>query len=167
MSILDQLPPVIKRNVEVDDVKAVPVQVNGEQKSFILACSRDIQVEEMELLKSYGQLLVWDESFRNIPLASHRFDYATFDLREKTHRDALMKEDLSRYHVVCIVSIFDSFDDFIEDTHCMNIIRTLPARQAFKSDFDRLLLSFKIRKPNCLKAIFRSLCFLRDGWPRR
>jgi hypothetical protein len=164
MSILDNLPP-LKKAVDLSDVKAVHDE--KKEKPFLLACSRDVELPELELLKSYGSVLVWHESFRNIPLTSHKFDYALFDLREKTHRDALMKEDLASYSVVCIVSILDSFDDFVEDLGAKNCIRTLPARQAFKSDFDRLLVSAKIKKPNCVKALVRSLCFLRDGWPRK
>ena len=160
---LDNLPP-LKRSVDISDVKSVRVE---EKKEFILAASRDIEPEELELLKSYGTVLVWHESFRNIPLANHKFDYAIFDLREKTHRDALMKEELNKYNIVCIVSLLDSFDDFAEDVGAANCVRTLPARQAFRGDFDRLLISAKIRKPNWIKALLRSLCFLRDGWPRK
>lgn len=160
---LDNLPP-LKKNVDLGDVKASSDQ---KEKSFILACSRDVEPEELELLKSYGSVLVWHESFRNIPLTSHKFNYALFDLREKTHRDALMKEDLTQYSVVCVVSLFDSFDDFVEDVNAINSIRTFPARQAFKADFDRLLVSSKIRKPSCVKSLVRSLCFLKDGWPRK
>ncbi len=161
---LDNLPP-LKKSVDFSDVKSSSVL--EKEKSFILACSRDVEPEELELLKSYGSVLVWHESFRNIPLTSHKFNYAIFDLREKTHRDALMKEDLTQYSVVCVVSYFDAFDDFVEDLDAVNCIRTFPARQAFKADFDRLLVSAKIKKPSCVKSLVRSLCFLKDGWGRK
>ena len=156
---LDNLPP-LKKSVDSNDVKSVHIQ---DEKPFLLACSRDVEPAELELLKSYGSVLVWHESFRNIPLTSHKFDYALFDLREKSHRDALAKENLSEYNVVCIVSVLDSFDDFVDDISAVNCVRTMPARQAFKADFDRLLLQKKIRQPSCIKALLRSLCFLRDG----
>lgn len=162
---LDNLPP-LKKNVDLSDVKssAPPEQ---KEKPFILASSRDVSLEELDLLKSYGSCLIWHESFRNIPLSSHKFDYSLFDLRQKTHRDALMKEDLAKYNVVCIVSLFDSFDDFPQDIDAVNCIRTFPARQAFKQDFDRLLVSSKIRKPSLVKSVLRFLCALSDGWPRQ
>lgn len=153
-----------KKNIDLSDVKSSSEQ---KEKPFILACSRNIEAEELELLKSYGAVLVWHESFRNIPLSSHKFDYAIFDLREKTHRDALMKEDLAKYNVVCIVSVFDTFDDFPQDIEAVNCVRSFPARQAFKGDFDRLLMSSKIRKPSLIKSVLRFLCALSDGWPRR
>jgi hypothetical protein len=163
MSLLDSLPKVIRREVDPSDVKA---QSARDDKPFLLCCSRDMQPEEIDLLKHYGKLLQFHQSFCNIPLASHQFDYATFDLREKTHRDTLAKEDLSAYHVVCVVGLLDRYDDFVLDLKAENLIRTFPSRQAFKSDFDRLLLSAKIRKPSVLKSVLRALCFLADGYPR-
>lgn len=163
MSLLDQLPKVIRREVDPSDVKA---QAPASDKPFLLCCSRDVEPEELALLKTYGRVLEFHESFRNIPLRSHQFEYALFDLRQKVHRDTLMKEDLSAYHIVCVISLLDSRDDFVHDVKAENCVRTFPDRQAFKSDFDRLLLSAKIRKPSVLKSLVRFLCFLSDGYPR-
>lgn len=161
MSLLDNLPPVIKRDLEPSDVKAV--EKHEEDKPFILACSRKLEPAELELLRSYGKVLVFHESFRNIPLSQHQFDYAVFDLMEKVHRDTLAKEDLTKYHVVCIVGLLDTYDDFSSDLCATNCVRTFPARQAFKSEFDRLLLAKKVRKPSVLKSLVRFLCGLADG----
>lgn len=160
MSILDHLPPVIKRDLSLEDVK-VADQDSG--KPFVLACSRDIKADEMDLLKLYGKVLVWDSSFRNIPLSAHKADYIIFDLRDKVHRDTLAKEDLGAYHVVCIVGLLDSYDDFASDLGAVNLVRTFPARQPFKSEFDRLLISPKIRKPSFAKIFLRFLCGLAHG----
>ena len=166
MSILDHLPPVIKRDLSLDDVKAVEHPKDANEKPFILACSRAIKPEEMELLKSYGKVVVFHESFRNIPISSHQFQYAVFDLMDKVHRDTLAKEDLSKYHVVCVVGLLDVHDDFSNDVGAVNCVRTFPARQAFKSEFDRLLISPKIRKPSAMKSFLRFLCSLADGYTR-
>jgi len=163
MSLLDQLPKVIRKELDQSDVKA---QAPADDKPFLLCCSRDIEQHELELLKSYSKVFQFHESFRNIPLSSHQFGYGLFDLRLKVHRDALMKEDLSHYHIVCVISLLDSRDDFVHDLKAENCVRTFPERQAFKSDFDRLLLSAKIRKPSVLKSFLRFLCFLSDGYPR-
>ena len=160
MSILDSLPPVIKRELDRSDVKELE-QKDG--KPFILACSRELKPDELELLKSYGKVLVFHQSYVNIPLGQHQFDYAVFNLHEKVHRDTLAKEDLSKYNVVCVVGLLDVHDDFSDDIHASNCVRTLPARQAFKSEFDRLLLAKKIRAPSVLKAVWRFLCFLQSG----
>ena len=160
MSLLDHLPPVIKQELSVEDVK---VQDEPKGKPFILACSRLLTPEEQELLKLYGRLLVLDSSFRNIPLKSHKADYMVFNLMEKVHRDTMAKEDLSDYHVVCVVGLLDSYDDFASDVGAVNLVRTFPARQAFKTEFDRLLLCPKIRKPSVAKTILRFLCGLANG----
>jgi hypothetical protein len=161
MSLLDTLPPVIKRELDPSDVKEIVLDKN--EKPFILACSRPLKPEELELLKSYGKVLVFHESFRNIPLASHQFNYGVFDLMEKVHRDTLAKEDLSKYNVVCVIGLLDGYDDFPEDINAVNCVRTFPARQAFKSEFDRLLVQKKIRKPSVLKTFLRFLCGLASG----
>lgn len=161
MSILDHLPPVIKRELDVSDVKAV--EAPKDAKPFILACSRELKPEELELLRSYGKVLVFHQSFVNIPLAQHQFDYAVFNLNEKVHRDTLAKEDLSKYHVVCIIGLLDIHDDFSADVGAVNCVRTFPARQAFKSEFDRLLVSPKIRKPSFAKSVLRFLCGIANG----
>lgn len=163
MSILDKLPSIVKAVISEIDVKPVD---NSDTKPFIIACSRDITPTELELLKSYGRVLVFDNSFINIPLSSHQFNYSIFDLHNKIHRDALAKEDLSNYHVVCVVGMLDTHDDFSDDIHAENCIRSFPARQAFLTDFNRLLLSKKIRKPSFLKSALRFLCFLQSGFPK-
>jgi len=160
-SILDNLPPVIKRELDPSDVKQVEVKID--QRPFILACSRELKPEELDLLKSYGKVLVFHQSYMNIPIAQHQFDYAVFNLNEKVHRDTLAKESLAKYHVVCVVGLLDGFDDFSNDIHAENNVRTFPARQAFKSEFDRLLLAKKIRAPSFLKSAIRFLCSIAEG----
>lgn len=163
MSLLDQLPKVIRKEIRQDDVKA---QLADDEKPFILCCSRDLEAHELDLLKNYSKVFQFHESFRNIPLSSHEFSYATFDLRQKIHRDALMKEKLDGYHIVCVVGLLDSYDDFVSDLKAENCIHSFPQKQAFKSDFDRLLLSAKIRKPSVAKSLLRFLCFISGGYPR-
>lgn len=160
MSILDHLPPVIKRDLSLDDVKLAD---ESQGKPFILACSRPLTPEETDLLRLYGKVLVWDSSFRNIPLKSHKANYLVFNLMEKVHRDTLAKEDLTSYNVICVVGLLDSYDDFASDLGAVNLIRTFPARQAFKGEFDRLLISPKIRKPSLAKTVLRFLCGLANG----
>ena len=164
MSFLDSLPAVIKRDLDRSDVKEVDAPRDG--KPFILACSRQLEPAELELLKTYGKVLVFHHSYVNIPLSQHQFDYAVFDLHEKVHRDTLAKEDLTPYHVVCIIGRLDSHDDFSDDVHAVNCVRTFPQRQAFKSEFDRLMLSKKIRAPSMMKSILRFLCGLSSGLPK-
>lgn len=172
LSLSSPLPPVIQKQVSIadppkkqeldfSDVRAV--EIAADRKPFLLACSRPLKPEELELLKSYGKVLVFHDSFRNIPLAQHEFDYAVFDLMEKVHRDTLAKEELSKYNVVCVVGLLDGYDDFSSDLCAINCVRTFPARQAFRSEFDRLLLAKKVRKPSVIKSVVRFLCGVFNG----
>jgi len=160
MSMLDSIK--IRKEVRQEDVKAAAPE--QDEKPFLLCLTRDLEPAELELLKSYGKVFIFHNSFVNIPLPCHDFAYATFDLRDKIHRDSLMKEDLSSYHIVCLVGLLDKHDDTHKDIGAENLVRTMPSRQAFKADFDRLLLSSKIRKPSLLKAILRFFCALSSGY---
>jgi len=183
MSLVDNLPPIIQsraslekkvvnevieeKKEEKEEVERKPsVESRSDDKPFILVCSRDLKPEEMIDLQGYGKVLVWRDSYLNIPLREHVFDYCLVDIHNKLHRQMLMKEDLKAYHVVCVVGYLDAHDDFIEDTKAENSVRSLPDHQAKKSDFDRLLLANKLKKPNLVKSCLRAFLRVLAGWPK-
>ncbi len=159
-SLLDTLPNVIKK-IELSDVKASNEET---ESSFIVVCSRQLSVEEIDLFKHFGKVLEYHDSYINIPLSQHKFDYCLVDVNQKSHRMMLMKEDLNKYNVVCLVKWHEDSDDFVEDVHCKNVMHNLPPKMPFKADWDRLLLSKKIRKPNCLKSLGRVFLKVLNGW---
>lgn len=161
MSLLDNLPEVVKKNIELSDVKASNEQNN---KPFVIVCSKQLEQHEIELFKHFGKVLEWHESYMNIPLKNHQFDYCLVDINQKSHRMLLMKEDLSNYHIVSLVKWHEDSDDFVEDVHSENVLHNLPPKMPFKADWDRLLLSKKIRKPNCLKSLGRVFLKALNGW---
>jgi hypothetical protein len=164
MSILDTLPNIIKKNIDESDVASVNEEVT---KPFIVVHSRPLTVEEKELLRSYGTVLDWHPSFQNIPIEKHKFDYLLVDINVKESRLLLMKSDLQEYNVVCLIKRYEIEDDFIEDCQCVNIHKSLPPRQAFKADFDKLLLSPKIRAPSCAKSVLRIFLNLFNGFGKK
>lgn len=179
MSAVDNLPPVIARIKPYADlvedilpqiVEYRPMEPVAEQKPFILVCSRDLKEEELADLQGYGKVLVFRDSYLNIPLKDlmdeHKFCYMLVNIHNKIHRQMLMKEDLKEYHVVCVVGYIDGFDDFVDDVDPSNTIRSLPDHQAKKADFDRLLLAQKLKKPNLLKSCLRGALKLLAGCPR-
>lgn len=162
MSVLDSISPYgAKKAINEEDVKSINEDVD---RPFLLICSRPLEQEEKDLLRSYGTLLEWDESFMNIPLQSHKFSYCSLDIHNKHARMLIMKTDLSNYHVVVVARRWESEDDFITDVAPENVLRSLPSRQAFKADFDRLLISSKIRKPSCLKSVIRLVFKILSGY---
>lgn len=151
--VLNGLPRVMKQVVE-EEKKSDPDSVVVD-RPFLLIHTRDIESDEKELLKTYGHVFEWDPSFVNIPLSAHSFRYGLLNLHHKDVRMLLMKTDLTPYHVVIVSRVWESEDDFHEDIQAENVIHSFPPRQAFAPDFNRLLLTPKIRKPSCVKALVR------------
>jgi hypothetical protein len=156
--------PSLSPSLPLSLPKAAPMQAmavapaNGEK--FLFVCSRDLDQDEMDLLSSYGKILTYDDCMLNIPLdvlvSQDNISYILFDVRKKSHRMTISKEASNDgFHVVAIINKWESQDDFVEDANCENCISKLPPKQAFKRDFDRLLLEKKIRKPSCLKSCMR------------
>lgn len=159
-------PPKTKEVATQTDPQPVPKGVARKEETpkeekkevdrpFLLIHSRDIEADERELLKTYGSVFEWDPSFVNIPLSAHPFDYCLLDIHHKDVRMLLMKTDLTPYHVVIVSRVWESEDDFHEDIQAENVIHSFPPRQAFAAEFNRLLLTPKIRKPSCAKALLR------------
>lgn len=158
--VLNELPRAMKQVAEEE--KKSHINSTLEDRPFLLIHSREIEPEERELLKTYGSVFEWDPSFVNIPLSVHSFRYGLLNLHSKDVRMLLMKTDLSPYHIVIVSRKWESEDDFHEDIQAKNVIHSFPPRQAFAADFNRLLLTPKIRKPSCAKAMLRFLCKMCD-----
>jgi hypothetical protein len=146
----------------------------AENPVFLLVCSRDLEEEELELLRLYGKVLAYDNCHVNISLdqliVQNNANYVTFDVRDKTHRMAISKAaditSLKNIHVVSVVHSWEKLDDFVDDAGCENCLSSLPPKQAFKKDFDTLLLEKKIRKPNCAKNVLRMVLKAWGGWAK-
>lgn len=132
-------------------------------KLFLIVCSRDVNNDELNLLKLYGKVLQYDDCHINIPLfeliKQNEANYVLFDIRNKEHRMAISKAISSckenNAHLVGLVRSWEKLDDFIGDSNCENCMSHLPPKQAFKSDFDTLLLEKKIREPSIFKNVLR------------
>lgn len=143
-----------------------------DSEKFLLVCSRDLEPEEIALLELYGKVLRYDDCHVNIPLdqlidQGTPVSYIIFDVRLKSHRMALAKESGDEsFHLIAIIHKWEQFDDFIDDANCENCLTSLPAKQAFKKDFDKLLLEKKIRSPSCMKSVMRTFLKVLGGWAK-
>lgn len=142
-----------------------------ENPVFLIVASRDLDEEELALLNLYGKVLEYDSCHVNIPLdqliKQNNANYLVFDVRDKNHRMAISKSSVQRdpnVHVIALVSSWEKLDDFIDDAGCENCLATLPPKQAFKKDFNTLLLEKKIRKPSCAKNCLRLVLKAWGGW---
>lgn len=162
MSLLDNLPPVIGKPKASDVAPPAP----ADDKKFLLVCSRKLKADEVAVLESYGKVLVYRDSYQNIPLEKLLADaaYCVLDIHQKSHRVLLGKEDLTPYHVVAVIHAYDSEDDWMEEIGAENVVKGLPDHQAFAADFNRLLVTKKVPKPSCAKSVFRILFKVLRGW---
>jgi hypothetical protein len=122
----------------------------------------------------YGKVLQYDSCHVNIPLdqliRQNNANYLVFDVRDKNHRLAISKSSIQHenenVHIIALVSSWEKLDDFIDDAGCENCLSSLPAKQAFKKDFNTLLLEKKIRKPSCAKNVLRLVLKAWGGWAK-
>jgi hypothetical protein len=134
-----------------------------QKERFIIAISKNLEEESLELLKEYGKVIQFENNiYNNIPIQTLDFDYFIIDLRRREDRHYLQQIDpifLETIHVISICHFFEKEDEYHSDIGAENILSKLPDRQAFKDDFNRLLLLKKIKKPNalfsCVKGLFR------------
>lgn len=134
---------------------------NGE--SFIFVITKDLSEEDIGLLRAYGRVILFDPKvYLNVPVQSLQFDYMIVDLRLKEGRhyiQQITQSIIDNYNIVSICHSFEKSEDYHQEIGVDNIITKLPDQQAFKEDFDRLLLQKKISKPrsvfSCIKSVLR------------
>jgi hypothetical protein len=134
---------------------------------IIIMITKDLEKEEIDLLKEYGRVIMFDPRvYVNIPIQTLEFNYLIMDLRRREDRYYFQQIDqsvLERYNLVSICHSFEKYDDYHEEVGVENILTKLPDKQAFKADFDRLLLQRKISKPRVVLSCIKSLVRLVKG----
>jgi len=134
-----------------------------EAQGFIIVISRDLSDDELELLQSYGKVVKFDfKVYANIPLQSIKFEYFALDLRRSEDRQFLQQipvDVLEQYNLISVCHSIQKGESYHEEIGVDNVLSKLPPRQAFKHEFDRMLMQKKISKPNagisCIKSVFR------------
>ena len=160
-------------NNALNNVNNTPL-ASAENPVFLIVSSRDLEEDELDILNLYGKVLQYDSCHVNIPLdqliRQNNANYLIFDVRDKNHRMAISKSsiqhDNENVHVVALVSSWEKLDDFIDDAGCENCLSSFPPKQAFKKDFNTLLLEKKIRKPSCAKNLLRIVLKAWGGWAK-
>jgi len=138
-------------------VQNIPVE------HIIITCSKDISINEINLLKEYGKVIIFDSKvFQNVPINTLEYDYFILDIRKKEDRlyfQQIEPSILNNINVVSLCHSFEKFEEFHNELGVKNVITKLPEKQAFKEDFDKNLLLKKISKPNavysCIKSLYR------------
>ena len=122
--------------------------------------TRDMKEEELQLLQHYGTVIKFEAKvYTNVPIQSLQFDYFILDIRNRDDRYYLQQIDANLFHFISVCYSFEKYDDYHKEIGVENIMSKLPEKQAFKQDFNRLLLQKKISKPavwkSCIKSFIR------------
>lgn len=123
-------------------------------KQMIILHTVDIKPTDMDTLKSYGKVVIYDATVEmNMPLSSLVFSYLLLDLRKKADRIYLDSQDTSACNVIVFISVIEKFDAFIENLGCNNIITKWPPRCHLQGDWNALLLKQSTAGPSkCLSC---------------
>jgi hypothetical protein len=140
-----------------------PPLVVPDNQAFILVISRDLDKDELDLLKEYGKVVQFEAGiYTNIPIRALDFDYFIIDIRKSEDRyyfQSIPVQTLESYNLVSVCYSIQKSEEYHEEMGVDNVLAKLPPRQAFKADFDRLMLQKKISRPNggvsCIKSVFR------------
>ena len=162
------LPPVLNQVVQAvadkvnEAIDAPMVQVD-EDETMLVLISKDLEEEDVAIFKEFGKVGVWKEQFINIPFAKlEPCDYRIVDVRLKSARLSLGKEDLTKYNVCHYVSWVQKAEEYIAQVPG-NVLTSIPERAVNKTDFDTQLLNPKLVSPSLVKSFFKLLagCFTK------
>lgn len=138
------------------------------KKRFVVITSKDLTEEDRQAFRNHGKLLEYDYHLVNVDFETLEFDYLVCDIREKSHREALIKHDLTNYQVVCYINFYEKAEDFVrqinERNPEANVLTKIPKRSINREYFERSLLEEKLVSPSLVKQVLRVLfsCFLKQ-----
>lgn len=162
------LPPVIKPLMEAV-AEEVAIAVNGEHVDmkvgmpFLILISKDLAPEDLAIFQEFGKVSIWKEFHVNIPFAKlEACDYRIVDVRLKSARLSLAKEDLSKYNVVHYTTWLQKAEDIVYQLPG-NVITSIPDRCVNRDDLEARLLNPKLVSPSIVKSFLRLVvgCFTR------
>jgi hypothetical protein len=149
------LPVVLNSGlISHDEVKQCsPPEVH---KRIVLCITKDINEDDLSLLKEYGKVLVYDHELLNNLNPEHiNWDYLVVDLREKNDRYFYMKCIVPQKHQYQVIVYSYGFETDELVPNCDNQINSFPKKQARKQDFDALLLQERLKKPRWYVSLFK------------
>jgi hypothetical protein len=163
VSVPPPLPPVLQVadkvvQVVVDKVNEAidaPMVVPDEGEPMLVLISKDLEEGDVAVFKEFGKVGVWKEQFINIPFSKlEPCDYRIVDIRLKSARLSLGKEDLTKYNVCHYVSWVQKAEEYIAQVPG-NVLTSIPRHAVNKADFDTQLLNPKIVSPSLVKSFLR------------
>jgi hypothetical protein len=132
-----------------------------DRKQIIICIHKNIPKDDIDLLRSYGKVLFFEDHHQNIELSSFSFDYLIIDLRNEIHRD---------YYKINLMKGVNNLNDnyyFVLYRYCFegnngiyynNEITDFPRRQVDKNSYDKLLLLPNVYEPKWYVSLIRLFC---------
>jgi hypothetical protein len=147
----------------------VPSVAANHTDPFIILHSKTISEEDINLLKEYGKVIIFEPKvYVNVNIRSLEFDYLILDLIRREDRIYYSQIDpqfLDKCNIVTICHSFEKDEEYLDEIDGDNTLTKLPEKQAFKVDFDRLLLLKKVSKPRPALSCFKScLRMVKGDW---
>ncbi len=161
MSILDQinLPPVIKEIKREEEKKAFDVELNPNDKRFVVIYSKTPEKEELEEFMQWGKVVQWGDHYLNLQFEDLDFRYLFIDIRSKSARRELAQNDLSKYNIVLFVSWYEQIEDFISQIQTKNensnVLTSIPKKCISRDKFEASLLDEKLVSPSLIKSFLK------------
>lgn len=160
---LSQAPATVPLTARAQNTVQLPVEVPVVSdslplpvpKTFVILHTVDFKPADLEILKSYGRVVQYDQAVeKSMPISSLVFDYLCLDLRKKVDRSYFDSQEMTGFNVIGYISKLETFDKYIDNLPCSNIITSFPVRQHLAGDFNALLLKQPTVSPSkCLSCI--------------
>ena len=156
---LSQAPPTVPLTARAQNTVQVPIVSDSlplpVPKAFVILHTVDCKPAGLEILKSYGRVVQYDQAVeKSMPISSLVFDYLCLDLRKKVDRSYFDSQEMTGFNVIGYISKLETFDKYIDNLPCSNIITSFPVRQHLAGDFNALLLKQPTVSPSkCLSCI--------------
>lgn len=136
---------------------SLPVPLSTNEVYRIVFCQyKLLSKEDIHLLRKYGNVIIYDSCYKNINCNQLKFEYLLLDftnVEQRTYYQKYILGNIDSYRVILYRYAYETNNGF--SVH--NELTKLPNEEAFKKDFDFLLLQETIPSPRCCISLYRML----------
>lgn len=165
-SLLNMNVPSINTNLKKsldsqqgEEKKAIDTVNN---KPFIIVHTKDITIDDMLMLNSYGTTTQYDyKKYAGLDVETIvnklNVKYLLVDLRDRNNRSFFSSiKNKSSYNVVALLCKIEKYTNILEtlDSIVDNVLYKFPDAVAFAETFNQLLLSPKLSIPSKVESLF-------------
>ena len=102
---LSQAPPTVPVTARAQNTVQVPIVSDSlplpVPKAFVILHTVDFKPADLEILKSYGRVVQYDQAVeKSMPISSLVFEYLCLDLRKKVDRSYFDSQEMTGFNVI-------------------------------------------------------------------